>query len=443
MALYDESRHQPKIDPTRRAATRTDGSPDDNDRVEIGPTRLAFEEWAARGLTPPDLEKLRAYRLGRVREQLRQRDYAGILLWDPLNIRYATDSSNMQLWVTHNAARACFIATEGPVILFDFHNCQHLSGHLPLVDEVRPVTSFFFFESAERTEEMAERFAAEIDALLRQYGGGNRRLAVDKMEIAGIVAFQRHGIEIRNGQEVTEYARAVKDANELNAMRCALAAADSAMTEMRAALRPGMSEADLWAILQAENIRRGGEWIETRILASGPRTNPWFQECGPRVIQAGDLVGFDTDMVGPYGYCADISRTWICGDVRPTGEQRTLYQVAREKIAHNMELLKPGVTFRELMETGYRLPEKYRALRYSVMYHGVGLCDEYPAIRYPEDFARSGYDGVLRPGMVLCVEAYVGEVGGREGVKLEDQVLVTETACENLTGYPFEDALSA
>ncbi len=442
MALYDESRHQPKIDPTRRPATRPDGSPDDNDRVEIGPTPLAFEEWAARGLTPPDLERLRAYRLGRIREQLRQRDYAGILLWDPLNIRYATDSSNMQLWVTHNAARACFIATEGPVILFDFHNCQHLSEHLPLVDEVRPVTTFFFFESAERTEEMAERFAAEIDALLREHGGGNRRLAVDKMEIAGVLAFQRRGIEIQNGQEVTEYARAVKDANEINAMRCAIAAANSAMEEMQAALRPGMTEADLWAILQAENIRRGGEWIETRILASGPRTNPWFQECGPRVIQAGDLVGFDTDMVGPYGYCADISRTWICGDVRPTGEQRTLYQVAREKIAHNTELLKPGATFRELMETGYRLPETYRALRYSVMYHGVGLCDEYPAIRYPEDFARSGYDGVVRPGMVLCVEAYVGEVGGREGVKLEDQVLVSETGCENLTSYPFEAALA-
>lgn len=443
MAIYDESRHQPKIDPTSRAATRPDGSPADNDRVEIGPTRLAFDEWAAAGLTPPDLDKLRTYRLGRIREQLRQRDYAGILLWDPLNIRYATDSSNMQLWITHNAARACFIATDGPVILFDFHNCGHLSEHLTLVDEVRPVTTFFFFEAAHRTEEMAARFAAEINDLLRRHGGGNRRLAVDKMEIPGVVAFQRQGIEIRNGQEVTEYARAIKDANELNAMRCALAAAETAVAEMQTALRPGMTEVDLWSVLQAENIRRGGEWIETRILASGPRTNPWFQECGPREIQAGDLVGFDTDLVGPYGYCADVSRTWICGDVRPTDEQRTLYQVGREKIEHNMALLKPGVTFRELMETGYRLPERYRALRYSVMYHGVGLCDEYPAVRYPEDFEKSGYDGVLQPGMVLCVEAYIGELGGREGVKLEDQVVITDNGYENLTGYPYEALLSS
>ncbi|RDD61797.1 dimethylsulfonioproprionate lyase DddP [Ferruginivarius sediminum] len=435
-------RHRRKIDPTRRAATRPDGTPDDNDRVEIGPTALAFQEWAARGLTPPDMAKLRAYRLGRIREQLCARDYAGLLLFDPLNIRYATDTSNMQIWVTHNAARACFIATDGPVILFDFHNCNHLSEHLPLVDEVRPVTSFFFFEAAERSDELAGRFAAEIDSLLRQHGGGNRRLAVDKLELPGVRAFDRLGIDLCNGQEVTEYARANKDANEVNAMRCAIAACEASVAEMEKALRPGMTEADLWAVLHAENIRRGGEWIETRLLASGPRTNPWFQECGPRVIQDGDLVGFDTDLVGPYGYCADISRTWLCGDGRPSEEQRQLHRIAREMVTHDMEILKPGVSFMELMERGYRLPEEYRAQRYSVMYHGIGLCDEYPAIRYPEDCEHVGYDGVLMPGMTLCVEAYVGAVGGHEGVKLEDQVLITETGYENLTSYPFDARLS-
>ena len=103
-----------------------------------------------------------------------------------------------------------------------------------------------------------------------------------------------------------------------------------------------MTENDLWAILHAENIRRGGEWIETRLLASGPRTNPWFQECSARVIEAGDIVAFDTDLIGPYGYCCDISRTWLAGDGRPTNEQRALYAMAEEQIAANMEMLRPG-----------------------------------------------------------------------------------------------------
>jgi Xaa-Pro aminopeptidase len=75
-----------------------------------------------------------------------------------------------------------------------------------------------------------------------------------------------------------------------------------------------------------------------------------------------------------------------------------------------------------------------------VIAHGVGLCDEYPAIYYPEDVARTGYDGVLEADMTICLESYVGEEGGAEGVKLEQQVLVTANGAELLSHYPFEDA---
>jgi Xaa-Pro aminopeptidase len=99
---------------------------------------------------------------------------------------------------------------------------------------------------------------------------------------------------------------------------------------MQLQLRPGISEQALWAHLHAGNIARGGEWIETRLLASGPRTNPWFQECSSRPIEAGELVAFDTDLIGPYGYCADISRTWLCGADRASAAQGGLYRLARE-----------------------------------------------------------------------------------------------------------------
>ncbi|MGR6548650.1 hypothetical protein [Pseudomonas plecoglossicida] len=70
-------------------------------------------------------------------EQLVARDLGGILLFDPLNIRYATDTTNMQLWTAHNPARACFVAASGHVVLWDFHGCDHLSAHLPLISELR------------------------------------------------------------------------------------------------------------------------------------------------------------------------------------------------------------------------------------------------------------------------------------------------------------------
>lgn len=431
-----------RIDPARQhaGALKADGSVEDNDRVEIGPTPLAFAEWEVLGLQPPHLPTLREYRLRRLQEQLVARDLGGILLFDPLNIRYATDTTNMQLWTTHNPARACFVAASGYVVLWDFHGCDHLSAHLPLVSELRSGASFFYFETGAHTDRHARRFAAQVEDLLRQHCGNNRRLAVDRIEVAGLRALDALGVEVCSGQEVTEFARSIKGPDEIKAMRCAVAACEAAVAEMHQALQAGATENDVWSVLHAGNIRRGGEWIETRILSSGPRTNPWFQESGSRVLSDGDLLSFDTDLIGVYGLCVDMSRSWICGGLEPTAEQKRLYRIAHEHISHNTRLVKPGMGFTELTACGHRLPQGCRAQRYGVMFHGVGLCDEYPCIRYPEDLESYGYEGEIQPGMTLCVEAYVGEVGGRDGIKLENQLLVTEEGCEVLTRYPFEQS---
>jgi Xaa-Pro aminopeptidase len=349
----------------------------------------------------------------------------------------------MQLWCTHNAVRYAFVATEGPVILWDFHHCEHLSWHLDLVDEIRHGKAWFYYEAAEHSEARARKWAAEIADVLKGCSGGNRRLAVDKINPHGVQALAELGISVHSGEEVMEHARTVKCADELKAMRRAIAACEASMRVMEETLTPGMTENDLWAILHAENIRRGGEWIETRLLSSGPRTNPWFQESSSRVIEDGDIVAFDTDLIGPYGYCCDISRTWHAGGKRPTNEQRSLYAMAEEQIAANTEMLRPGRTFRELSYAARSLPADCLPNRYSVLFHAVGLCDEYPSVPYPEDFDRAGYDGVLEANMVVCVESYVGRHGGHEGVKLEEQVLITDTGYEQLSRYPRDARLSA
>jgi len=433
---------QPKIDPSR--GLKPDGSLADNDRIEIGPTQRAFDEWAELGLTVPNLDRMRQTRLDRIVAERNKRDYAGVLCFDPLNIRYATDSSNMHLWITHNPSRAAFVSAEGHVVLWELHRCEHLSNYLPLINEIRTEdVGMYYFVAGDKEKEIAGRFAQQIDQLLRKHCGNNRRLAIDKIEIPGLRALDKIGVDVQNGMQVMEHARSVKGIDEINAMRCAISSCEIAVAEMRKALRPGIAEVELWAVLHGENIKRGGEWIETRILNSGPRTNPWMQEAGPRIVQNGDLLAFDTDMIGPYGMCADISRTWYCGDGQPSVEQRHLHAVVYEHIIKNMELLKPGVSFKELTQKGHRLPEQYRAQRYGVMMHGVGLCDEYPAIYYPEDYMEGAFDYVLEPGMTLCVEAYVGAVGMRDGVKLEEQVLITETGYENLTLCPFDKKLMA
>jgi Xaa-Pro aminopeptidase len=393
-------------------------------------------------LGKPDPKRLRAYRLARLRAELMKRDYAGALLYDPINVRYATGSRNMAVWLLHNATRYAFVPTEGPITLFDFHNCGHLSDGLETVGEVRPARAWYYFAGGPRAEDIAKRWAGEITELLEQHGAGNKRLAVDRLEPLGTTLLQQAGVQIFDGQEVLEQARAIKSADEIACMRVSIAACEAGMAKMREELRPGLSENELWSHLHQVNIARGGEWVETRLLSSGPRTNPWFQESSDRLIQAGELVSFDTDLIGPYGYCADLSRTFFCGPGRPSAEQKRLYGMAHEQIHTNLDLLQPGIGFVEFAEKSFKLPPHFAPNRYSVVFHGVGLCDEYPASLYAEEYeAGAGYDGLLEPGMTICIESYIGEVGGAEGVKLEQQALITEGGHELLSSFPFEAEL--
>ena len=135
---------------------------------------------------------------------------------------------------------------------------------------------------------------------------------------------QQLGYEIFDGFDVMEVAREIKSSGEIQLMRKSIEVCEDAVQMMREALVPGITENALWAELHKGNIAGGGEWIETRLLASGPRTNPWFRESSMRPIEKGDMVSFDTDLVGPYGYCCDMSRSWIC-DAEPDEEQRRLY----------------------------------------------------------------------------------------------------------------------
>jgi Xaa-Pro aminopeptidase len=271
--------------------------------------------------------------------------------------------------------------------------------------------------------------------------GANRRLAVDMILLHGARALETAGFELKDGEEVMEKARSLKGPDEIRAMRCAVHACEASVAAMEEACRPGLTEDDVWAVLHAENIRRGGEWIETRLLASGPRTNPWFQECGPRTIRPNEIVAFDTDLIGCYGICVDISRTWWTGPEPPQPDMVEAMRHAQEHIMTNMELLRPGVSFRDLTFRGHQLDPKYDARKYSCRFHGVGLCDEWPHISYADHFVEGAFDYVVEPGMVFCVEALVGEEGGDFCIKLEDQVLITDGGHENLTSYPFDAAL--
>jgi Xaa-Pro aminopeptidase len=271
--------------------------------------------------------------------------------------------------------------------------------------------------------------------ILRQHGGGNTRLAVDHLDWRAADSLLSHGISVVAGQPVIESARSVKTPVELLLMRAAVANCEDAVRQLIGECRPGITEHELWSILHRENIASGGEWIETRLLASGPRTNPWYQECSDREVKAGDLVALDTDLIGTMGYCCDISRTWRVGGGPPSDRQQRTYADAYSHLMRLLESVGPGVTLTELAEAIGPKPSGYGS--YGCLIHGVGMCDEYPVAYWQGQ--NQAYDDVLQPGMTVCVESYLGPEDGGEGVKLEEQVLVTETGIEVLSTLPFQE----
>ena len=434
-----------KIDPTRGALTG-DNTPNDMDRIEIGPTRLALREWAAAGLALPDLQAMRHYRWRRLVDQVVARDLAGLLVFDPLNIRYATDSTNMQLWNTHNPFRAVMVCADGYMLIWDYKNAPFLSSFNPLVREARSGADLFYFDRGDKLDVAADAFANEVRILLEEHAPGNTRLAVDKPMLHGLRALESQGLTVVPGEEVTEKARSIKGPDEIKAMRCAVNACEAAMYEMERFTRENVptsevSENDIWAILHAENIRRGGEWIETRLLTSGPRTNPWFQESGPRIVQNNEIVAFDTDLVGSYGICVDISRTWWVGDQAPRPDMIDAMRHSVEHIQTNMEMLRPGVNIQDLSRNTHVLRPEFQKQKYGCLMHGVGLCDEWPLVAYPDKMVEGAFDYELEPGMTLCVEVLTSPEGGDFSIKLEEQVLITEDGYENLITYPFDPRL--
>jgi Xaa-Pro aminopeptidase len=384
-----------------------------------------------------DRARMHRERLERARQGLRKHGLAVALLFDPMNVRYVAFPGMSPVFNLHFSARWALVPVESRPVIWEY-DCFVVNGAPPYWEgEVRAAPDWQFFGSGLNTESDSRAFASEIADILRERGLSGERVGVDRLETAGHVALAAAGVEMADVQPAIEEARAVKTEDELAILRRNALVADNAIREMLTVLRPGVTENELWGTYMGYALSHGAEWCETRLLSSGPRINPWMQEATHRVVEEGDLVGLDTDLVGEDGYLTDISRTYLCGDAPPSDEQRRLYRVAYDYVYENMPEFRARASFEELgRKLAPRLPDEFQALRYPFIAHGSGMVDEYPAVKFDQH-----HPGELEAGMVMSVEAYVGAVGGRDGVKLEEQIIVTDGEPELISFAPFDERL--
>jgi Xaa-Pro aminopeptidase len=403
------------------------------------PARPRVPELRVPNLADFDYRALRAGRLARLQAALKQHDMPVALLYTMANVRYATGVDVMAVWTAGTFARYCLVPAEGAPILFEYSGSMHVSQKV--VKDVRPAYTWRFGGTAARDK--AREWARSIRSAMKELGVEGERLAVDRLDAPGYLALQDEGIPLTDVGPATVDAREVKTPEEVALFAVNGAIGDAMMSEFAEAIRPGIREYELLAVLSDSLMRRHGEGLFTRLVASGTNTNPWLTEAHDKAVMPGDLVGVDTDANGFEGYIIDISRTFLCGD-NPSPGQKEAYRIAYDCVMGMLDLVRPGLAFAEFAAKAPRLPEAYAAQRYPTMVHQAGLEDEGPGIPYPDD--ERGPKRImpareLKENMVLCLECYAGKPGAPYGVKLEDQVLVTAGGAKLICTYPYEAKL--
>ena len=394
-------------------------------------------------LSEIDFSALRAGRLARLQQMMHRHQIPICLFYNPGNIRYATGTEVMGVWTATTLARYALVPADGAPIMFEYMNSIHVSEKF--VDDVRPAPNWQY--KATEGLAAANRWAEEIKSAMNELGCAGEPLAVDKLDGYGFMALQNAGITVTDPSPATVDSREVKTPEEVQLMIVNGGAGDAMLSAFEEAIRPGIREYELMGVINKALFDHHGEFMFTRLIASGTNTNPWMSEAHDKVIQPGDLVGIDTDSNAYEGYVVDISRTFLSADNSREGQNEP-YRIAYDCVNGMRELMKPGMTFEEFGHAAPKLPPEYRNGRYGAMAHQAGLEDEGPGIPYPDDDRRGGWgvtfpNRTIQENMVFCLECYAGKDGAPYGVKLEDQVLVTKDGAIPFSTYPFEAKLLA
>ena len=398
------------------------------DRRVLGQTNTLLEVGV-------DFNRLRHDRLAKVQAQMAARDIGALVLTDIMNIRYCTGISVMPLWTATNLAHYTLVPVTGDPVIFEYTLARFRVE--PFWPGSRPARVWQARFADQFAGQRSNEWAAEIKDVLQGWGLADARIGVDSLDYYGFTALQALGLHLTDADDAIEGARIIKTADEIELMRQSTVVAEVALYDMEQAIRPGITENELLATYWHRMLALGGEHCFTRLLASGYKTNPWFHEAGSKMVRPGDLVGIDTDMIGPEGYACDISRTFLCGD-QPTPVQKDAYKVAHDFIQATIEEIKVGRSYADFVNALPSFPEAYDAQKYSTVVHGIGTDDEPPFIPFPNGVWRMMPEGEFRENMVVSVEFYAGKVGEQDGVKLEDEVWITKDGPVVISLYPYD-----
>jgi Xaa-Pro dipeptidase len=317
-----------------------------------------------------------------------------------------------------------FVPHTPPVLVLPELEAAKVS-HLPF-----PIQAFTFGEDPTKWAAVFQQGfkAARLEPGAR-VGVEPRRLRLLELRLAEEAMPQAYFI---NAEEVLANLRMHKDETELVAMRKAVQIAEQALLETIPVIKVGVSEKDIAAELTLQLLRGGSdpEMPFSPIVSSGPNSANPHATPTSRALQPGDCLVIDWGAASD-GYISDITRTFAVIEVDE--EMKRVAQIVAQANAAGRAIAGPGIPAEQvdaaarkvIVSAGYGPYFTHRTG------HGIGMEG------HEEPYIRSGNNLPLMPGMTFTVEPGV-YLPDRNGVRIEDNIVITDTGSQCLTSLPRE-----
>jgi Xaa-Pro dipeptidase len=383
-----------------------------------------------------DFDALRAYRLGRAREQLKKHDFGAYLCFDLDNIRYITGTALAE-WTRGKWVRWCVLPRDGELVLWEKSSAAAVKRRLcPWIKPENIRTSIEWKHGANPhavTLSQIAKVVGEIKQVLEERGVAEMPLAIDDADLYLLEGLRGAGLKVVNGLESLFDARLIKSREELAIIELSASLVDGVYAQLAHFIRPGVRENEVVAEISQWLIAHGAERITGINCVSGPRSNPHPHDYSDRMIRPGDLVFIDI-MSHYLGYATCYYRTFAV--TQASQRQKDVYKRANEWLEASIDRVKPGATTADIAsawpsakELGYS--SERDALGLSVG-HGIGISHhEKPWITRNWSLENPV---PIEAGMHFALETFCGE--GEDGARIESQVIVTEDGHRVITKWP-------
>jgi Xaa-Pro aminopeptidase len=409
------------------------------------PQKPIYNKWGQFGKDYEEgvnFERLRKERLQKARESMIRHDLGAIVAIRGENARYLTGF--LGLPVASTVLRyVVFPVTADPVIFELGADIGRLKESATWIKEENIIPSIPVFATPhhgtpielEAREKLSYLWADGIKKVLQDHGVADKKVGFDFiLDLSMIKALEHANLDYVDGQSAMMEARSIKTRDELQLLSIASQIAEAGLYTIEKSMKPGARENEIWGEAAKTMYSLGAESIQG-ILTTGGRTNPYYRLVGSdKILRPNDLLV--TDVVVSYmGYHTCVVRTFFNG-TKPSKELKKFYRECYESLYRSINAVKAGVTTDKVAEA---LP-KGDWSNYSLnIGHGLGLIvHETPSI--VEAYSKA-CPTEIKENMYIALETYAGDPESEQGVRLEENLVVTKDGYEIFSRYPFDERL--